>query len=92
MGTVNNLGREFLGEVQGRAQGRLQEEFSKGYDKAATLCLGILSRRMDDLSRRVSAGTFLTEPEQFLWASLNELKSETERALYVDLGESTSDL
>ncbi len=55
--------------------------FDDGYNEAAHTCIRILSEKIDDLLHQIKSGRYLSEQEQFLLSSLNEIRLETEVAL-----------
>ena len=60
----------------------VKEIFGDGYNEAAGICVGMITKKMDELYSQISSGSFLSEQEQFLLSNLKELKSETEEKLY----------
>ena len=60
----------------------VKEIFVDGYNEAAGICVGMITKKMDELYSQISSGSFLSEQEQFLLSNLKELKSETEEKLY----------
>ena len=60
----------------------VKEIFVDGYNEAAGICVGTITKKMDELYSQISSGSFLSEQEQFLLSNLKELKSETEEKLY----------
>ena len=81
MADLSNLGRGFLSRVQEDVTDHLDQEFNRGFDEAANLCIGILEQKINDLANKISPSTFLTEAEQLLLATLQQLKVETEDRL-----------
>ena len=59
----------------------VSRQFSEGYDEAANICMGLLSKKIDDLLSQVKAGEYLSEQEQFLLSSLHEMRAEMDAAL-----------
>lgn len=59
----------------------VEEIYADGYDMAAHICLGIITKKMDELYGQISSGSFLSEQEQYMLSKLKELKSETEEKL-----------
>ena len=55
--------------------------FSKGFDEAANLCVGLLTAKLDELLGKMKTGALSSE-EQRVFAELSELKAEMERRLY----------
>lgn len=61
---------------------RLLEKFCEhGYNEAGDRCLGVLSRKIDDLQTQVKSGSSLSKQDQFLLTKLHELKAEIESEL-----------
>lgn len=65
-------------EVVGR---REDEVFNSGYGAAAEVCMDVLEARAEGLRGRITSGDFLSEPEQLVLATLDQLKSEMDAAL-----------
>jgi hypothetical protein len=59
----------------------MNDEFDNGYNAAANICVGTITKKIDELYSKINSGSFLSEQEQFLLSKLNELKSETEEEL-----------
>lgn len=72
---------ELKSEVRATGTKRLDDEFAAGYDEAANICVEIITKKTNDLLAGIDSGQFLSENEQLLLATLNQLKSETEEAL-----------
>jgi hypothetical protein len=74
--------KDFVGDVlRESANGVIDGAFVDGYDEAANICVGVLSKNIDDLLNRIKSGSYLSDQEQFLLSKLNELKSETQSEL-----------
>lgn len=54
----------------------------EGYDRAADICTTALTEKVDAMYKKINAGEFLSNQEQFLLAQLNELKREIENRLH----------
>lgn len=78
---MTSFSDELKSRVRATGNHRLDEEFAAGYDEAANICIEIITKKINDLLAGVNSGQLLSEKEQLLLASLNQLKSETEEAL-----------
>lgn len=85
MTSGNNFLRGLLDEAGDliRRVGRnlVDGSYNSGYEEAASVCLGVLSKNIDDLMNKIKPGSYLSDQEQFLLSKLTELKSTTERDL-----------
>jgi hypothetical protein len=73
---------EFVrGVLRDSANGVVNDVFAQGYDAAAGVCLKLLSEKIDGLLGQIKAGRSLSEKDQFLLASLDDLRSEVDGAL-----------
>ncbi|MGV9216120.1 hypothetical protein ACTFTM_30070 [Micromonospora sp. RB23] len=77
----NGLGARVLGAIRDSAAARADGAFADGYNEAANICVAALEGKIDGLMGQISANRYLSDQEQYLVASLRELKSNTERAL-----------
>ncbi|MBO1914504.1 hypothetical protein J4G37_58000, partial [Microvirga sp. 3-52] len=57
------------------------EIFMDGYNQAATICVDLLTKNIDELFNQINSNSFLSKQEQFTLLKLKELKSETEKEL-----------
>ena len=55
--------------------------YLKGYDEAADICVSHITRSIDKLKRRMRNDNKLSEKEQFLMITLEDLRDEIEDAL-----------
>ena len=78
-----DMGREILGRARSDVNNRFDVARAEGFEAAADICLNVLSRSIDGLLSRIKSGTYLTDQEQFLLSTLNDLKSETENELRI---------
>lgn len=69
---------EFIKDV---LKAPLDKEFSNGYNEAANICVGIITKKIDELFSKINSDSFLSTQEQFLLSKLKELQSETEDEL-----------
>ncbi|MEV4535399.1 hypothetical protein AB0J82_16365 [Asanoa sp. NPDC049518] len=67
-----------LGGVRRVVNDRENDAFAHGFEEAAGICLGLLSKSIEGLMDQIKSGKFLSDQEQFLLLRLNEMKSETE--------------
>lgn len=68
-------------DVREKGNRRLNDAFNDGYNVAADICVGIITKKIDELFSQINSGSFLSEREQFLLSKLKEIKSETEEEL-----------
>lgn len=61
---------------------RASDHFTdKGFDEAADICIGVLSKNIDELHNKSKSSSGLTKQEGFLLANLRDIKSEMEKSL-----------
>ncbi|MFC5647825.1 hypothetical protein ACFPYJ_01580 [Paenibacillus solisilvae] len=60
---------------------RMAKAFYDGYDKATDICVGIITKKIEELFSKINSDSSLSKQEQFMLLKLNELKSETEKEL-----------
>ncbi|MBB5871895.1 hypothetical protein F4553_005274 [Allocatelliglobosispora scoriae] len=89
MSSVNGFMRDVLDGVRKRVNDRDDDVFADGFNEATSICVGILSKNIDDLLNQIKSGSYLSDQEQFLLSRLTEMKSETEKCLR-DYGGSTA--
>lgn len=85
MSSGNKIMRGFLGSA-GNGARRVAKElvddsFARGFDEAASISVGVLSKNIDDLLNKIKSGSYLTDQEQFLLSRLTEMKAATEKDL-----------
>ena len=75
----------FFGELgialRGTANERLEAAANEGFNDAATICLGVVSKKTDSMMRRIASGDRPSNEELAVLSSLHELKSEMDVAL-----------
>lgn len=81
MSSENGFMGDLLGKVRESASHRVGDAFADGYSEAANICIGVLSRKIDDLLNQIKSGRYLSDQEQFLLSSLDGVKSDTESTL-----------
>jgi hypothetical protein len=81
MSSVNDFLRDALDGARKAANNRVDDSFADGFDKAANICTGVLSKNIDGLKKKMEAGDYLSSQEQFLLSRLFEIESETEKDL-----------
>jgi hypothetical protein len=59
----------------------MKEAFNDGYNEDANICVGTITKKVDELFSQINSNSFLSEREQFMLLKLKELKSETEEKL-----------
>ena len=91
MSGVNGFMRDVIDGVRKRASDRLGDEFDDGFEEAANICMGVISKNVDGLLHRIKSGNYLSDQEQFLLSKLTEMQSETEKSLREFQGSSTID-
>ena len=77
----NSIGGTFLNKLRENVNSHLDEKFYNGYDTAAGICLEVITKRIDELYKKINEGKLLSDQEQFLMAQLNGLKREIEDRL-----------
>ncbi len=70
-----------LNAVRESENKRMNEEFNDGYNEAANICVGIITKKIDELFSKINSDSSLSKQEQYMLSKLNELKSETEEEL-----------
>jgi hypothetical protein len=70
-----------MNDVRESDRKRMNEFFIDGYNEAANICVGILTKKIDDLFSKIDSDSYLSKQEQFMLSKLKELKSETEDEL-----------
>lgn len=74
--------RSLIREFQERVIFRLRDDaVSRGFDAAASICLGVLDENIEDLHHKMRSGKVLDEKENLLLVRLNDMKSATRTAL-----------
>ncbi|MGO4349287.1 hypothetical protein AB4Z45_27735 [Paenibacillus sp. MCAF9] len=83
--------RGLIGEIFDNTRNGLRESdikrmngaFDEGYDEAANICLGVITKKIDELFSKINSDSdsYLSKEEQFMLSKLKELKSETEEQL-----------
>jgi len=82
MSSENNPKGEWRSWMRELGRQQIENLFADGYNKAASICIGMLSRKIDGLISQMESGPFLSEQEQFLLSSLTRMRSDTESALH----------
>jgi hypothetical protein len=72
---------EALNDVRESENNRMNEEFNVGYSEAANICVGVITKKIDELFSKINSDSSLTKQEQLMLLKLKELKSETEEEL-----------
>lgn len=73
---------DFVGDVlRTTASGVTAKAFADGYNEAANISMDLLSRKIDGLHSEIRSHRFLSEQDQFLLSSLDEMRSELDAAL-----------
>jgi hypothetical protein len=70
--------RDLLTGIQSRNQDRLEDEWQDGYEQSAQVCLGVLSKEIDELQRRLGN---LPKEDQVVLSHLHELRSAMKEEL-----------
>jgi hypothetical protein len=74
--------KDFVGDLLRESAGKHYDNiFAEGYNEAANICVGVLSKHIDGLLKQIKSQNYLSNEEQFLLSRLNELKLETESEL-----------
>lgn len=84
----------YFGELRRKWEGtrneHLDAEANKGFNDAAAICLGVISKKSDSLMQQIASGQRPSDEELAVLSSLHELKSEMDSALRA-FGESAVD-
>ncbi|MFQ3544224.1 hypothetical protein Q7A53_09055 [Halobacillus rhizosphaerae] len=74
--------KKFIKDTVGDAlNSQLNEAFNDGYNEAANICVGVITKKIDELFSKINSNSSLSNQEQFMLLKLKELKSETEEEL-----------
>jgi len=81
MANENGFIGELRRQLQGTADEHLQAALNEGFGDAASICLGVISRKYDFLMQKIASGQRPSDEELAVLSSLHELKSEIDSEL-----------
>lgn len=81
MSAWSGFGRELLDGVRGVASEHEDAAFVKGFNKAASLCVNLVTEATDALLAKITGGELLSPEEQQVLARLTALKADMESQL-----------
>lgn len=81
MSMMNNVVRVLVDNAKDIGRRVFDAQRAEGFENATTICIGVLSKNIDDLMNKPKSGSYLNDEEQFLLSRLTEIKSAIEQDL-----------